>query len=308
MYDADLGYIPKPNMKRKVRVWSNAVVTHEAYGVRKTYTKGKGSISFLTVGDSYAYGVGVSDDQTWQSCLSKNFPSFKFVNAGVPGYGTAQSILRAQSLKHNILHNYLVVQILVGEDLARDQLKSKWGLLRPYLTKDAKDEAVKQNQPLDKFTSGTKYGNTNATLMDYIILNITLMHHVPQLREIRYQGIGRIRNSATIESDNPATIRQILSWSVEKANTLSDNVIWLLQYQPNLRMQEIQDERRMIIDLLKDRDQKVVDTYYALNRPGMSTTNGDLWQHGHHTEKGNLIVCNEMSEMLKNSLGILPRL
>ncbi len=45
------------------------------------------------IGDSYVQGYGLSDADTFVSKLQQKFPSIRFDNFGVPGYGTYQSFL-----------------------------------------------------------------------------------------------------------------------------------------------------------------------------------------------------------------------
>jgi hypothetical protein len=49
------------------------------------------------LGDSYVFGIGVSDDQTLSASLSRNLPSVDFINRGVPGYGTTHVMLQVCS-------------------------------------------------------------------------------------------------------------------------------------------------------------------------------------------------------------------
>ena len=47
----------------------------------------------VLVGDSYTFGLGVSDSETFQWFLSKQMPNRRFVNLGVPGWGTDQELV-----------------------------------------------------------------------------------------------------------------------------------------------------------------------------------------------------------------------
>lgn len=68
--------------------------TIDANGDRVTVPESSAEDIILIVGDSVAYGAGLSDDETLSSCLQRRYPDFKFVNAGVPGCGIRDSLAR----------------------------------------------------------------------------------------------------------------------------------------------------------------------------------------------------------------------
>ncbi len=56
-----------------------------------------GSQEVEILGDSYAFGTGVTDDQTLSAHLRRTVPSLHFTNRGVPGYGTTHVMLQVCS-------------------------------------------------------------------------------------------------------------------------------------------------------------------------------------------------------------------
>src|SRR3990172_10278725 len=89
-YDARVGSIPIPNQRGRITlpgVYSYSF-THDAHGRRIT-TGGlqvRASTTVLLLGDSFTYGVGVSDDETFASRLQALFDRAgrpaRIVNAG----------------------------------------------------------------------------------------------------------------------------------------------------------------------------------------------------------------------------------
>src|SRR5262245_41457465 len=47
----------------------------------------------LVLGDSFAYGIGVEDDETFSARLQALEPRLDVLNSGVNGYGTGQELL-----------------------------------------------------------------------------------------------------------------------------------------------------------------------------------------------------------------------
>jgi len=85
----EIGYEPLPNAG-----------DHNSDGLRdKEYSKEKppGVFRVVVIGDSLAYGLGVSRDQTWSSVLERllneKFPGqFEIINLAVPGYDIVQVV------------------------------------------------------------------------------------------------------------------------------------------------------------------------------------------------------------------------
>jgi hypothetical protein len=113
-YDADLGFVP-------------------TQGYRPTPVPGGVALNeppILVMGDSYAYGDEVSDEETWAAQLQP-LTSRRTVNAGVSGYGLDQIVLRAEQAARDVKPAALVL-VFIGEDLRRSEMKRVWGAEKPY--------------------------------------------------------------------------------------------------------------------------------------------------------------------------------
>jgi hypothetical protein len=82
------------------------------------------------VGDSYAYGDEVGDEETWAALLQE-FTHRRTVNAGVSGYGLDQIVLRAEKAARDVKPAALVL-MFIAEDLRRSEMKRVWGAEKPY--------------------------------------------------------------------------------------------------------------------------------------------------------------------------------
>jgi hypothetical protein len=93
-----------------VRGWSNrpdvsvpygepefsTTVTHNRFGYRSRpieHARTPGRARVLVLGDSFAYGVGVGDRETFSAQLEALAPELEVINTGVNGYGTGQELL-----------------------------------------------------------------------------------------------------------------------------------------------------------------------------------------------------------------------
>jgi hypothetical protein len=99
----------------------------------------------LVVGDSFAMGAEVDDDESWAAYLETTFDR-RVLAAGVPGYGFDQVVLRAEMLVETYRPDTLLVGF-IADDVERTRMRVLWGLQKPYF--DVVDGAlVLRNVPL----------------------------------------------------------------------------------------------------------------------------------------------------------------
>ena len=86
VHDTQLGWRMRPN-------YASPLATHDAVGYRRTSRPGAPSVGTIVVlGDSFTYGLGVGDDETYASHLARQ-TSHEVVNMGVNAYGADQALL-----------------------------------------------------------------------------------------------------------------------------------------------------------------------------------------------------------------------
>jgi lysophospholipase L1-like esterase len=74
----------------------STLVRHNAFGFRSPeipLEKPDGVCRVLVLGDSFTYGVGVENEETFVARIEELDPRLQVINAGVNGYGTAQELL-----------------------------------------------------------------------------------------------------------------------------------------------------------------------------------------------------------------------
>lgn len=113
-YDADLGFVPT-QFYRPTPLPAGVALAEPP---------------ILVVGDSYAHGDEVSDEETWATVLQALMHR-RTVNAGVSGYGLDQIVLRAEQAARDVKPAALVL-MFIAEDLRRSEMKRVWGAEKPY--------------------------------------------------------------------------------------------------------------------------------------------------------------------------------
>ena len=96
-----LGYAPRANitfkMSDSVPSWHGITVRTDSMGMRQNGEKSSADMVqvILIAGDSFTFGARVEGKDTWGACIEGK-TGMGVLNAGVWGYGTAQSLLRIE--------------------------------------------------------------------------------------------------------------------------------------------------------------------------------------------------------------------
>lgn len=71
----------------------------------------------LIVGDSFTFGLGANDNETFAALLNQGQQTDWFTNGAVPGYSPEQILLKATDLSRALKPDNLIVMIYLGNDL-----------------------------------------------------------------------------------------------------------------------------------------------------------------------------------------------
>ncbi len=80
----------------------------------------------LILGDSYTFGQGVEDAESFPSRLQERFPNLKIVNGGVSAWGTGQALLALRQYLAEYTDLKLVVYQFITADLERNYRRKSW--------------------------------------------------------------------------------------------------------------------------------------------------------------------------------------
>lgn len=134
-FDSELGWIPKENFSEEVNVWKTKVTILKD-GIRsngeidKTVQRADSDNLILAVGDSFTFGDGVSDNETWPAFLEANSKK-KVINGGVFAYGLDQSFLRMKSLTEKYDPEIIILSF-IPDDVSRSQYSTRDSKVKPY--------------------------------------------------------------------------------------------------------------------------------------------------------------------------------
>ncbi|MCH8045073.1 MAG: hypothetical protein IID44_15285 [Planctomycetes bacterium] len=135
LYDSELGWRNIPNWKATT---FGHQLTINSKGLRDReyeYDKPAGWRRILVLGDSFAWGYGVADEEIFTEVLEDRFEregtKWQVINAGVSGWGTDQQLLYLQSEGLKYQPDVVVLAFYVGNDLTNNTQSIQYGLNKP---------------------------------------------------------------------------------------------------------------------------------------------------------------------------------
>ena len=126
--DARLGFVGRPNY-----VSSDGALRYDAHSFRVTPAPEGVALDeppILVVGDSYAHGDEVRNEETWPAHLQALLHR-RVVNAAMSGYGLDQTVLRAAMVAPDVKPAAIVLSF-IADDARRAEMKRVWGVEKPY--------------------------------------------------------------------------------------------------------------------------------------------------------------------------------
>jgi len=149
-YDADLGWSPVPNFSDRNYFAPATPLQTNSRGFRSSEELAPqvpaGKIRVICSGDSFTFGEGVGNDDTWCQFLESLDNRIQAVNLGESGYGVDQMYLRylrdGAPLDHGV-HIFA----FITEDFRRMWLSNYIGYEKPFLTLQD-GQLVAENTPV----------------------------------------------------------------------------------------------------------------------------------------------------------------
>jgi len=143
-YDANLGWIPRSGASGEENYWHTRVTIDSRSFRSHPQLAPAGAPMILAAGDSFTFGDGVNDDESWPAHLER-LSSQHVVNAGVFGYGLDQMVLRTELVAPQLHPDWIVVAFY-PDDIRRCG-DSCYAAQKPYFTLQD-DKLVLQNVPV----------------------------------------------------------------------------------------------------------------------------------------------------------------
>jgi hypothetical protein len=141
--DPRLGFVGRPGYRS-----GDGALSYDAHGLRPTPPPAGVALAeppILVVGDSFAHGDEVRDDESWPARL-QGLAGRRVVNAAMSGYGIDQMVLRAEIVARDVKPAAIVMSF-IADDVRRAEMKRVWGAGKPYFEL-AGGKLVERNVPV----------------------------------------------------------------------------------------------------------------------------------------------------------------
>jgi hypothetical protein len=132
-YDPELGWSPVPNSKSMIALPRTVEVSHNSLGIRDAEYVADGRPAVLVMGDSLTWGYNVEASERFTDALGKDLSRYRFVNAGVSGFGTDQEFLFLQRLWGAVQPAIVVLIFCTDNDRTDNSRNQRYFSYKPYL-------------------------------------------------------------------------------------------------------------------------------------------------------------------------------
>ena len=273
-YDERLGYVPKAGLR------GNGAAP-----------AGTGA-PILAVGDSFTFGDEVGDGETWPAELQR-LTGRPVLNAGVPGYGFDQIVLRAEALAPRVRPQAIVVAF-IADDIRRTEMRRLWSADKPYFDlvadkPELRNVPVPPRAPAASTMSFWQKTLGYSFLYDFILRRLDLLHDW-------YGDHLRVHPAGTGER----IACQLTSRLAELQKTSAAPVLVVAEYDPVVWDDPTfaAEQRRMTAGLLacaKQNGLATLDTYDTL---AATEQPRKLYVQWHMSGEGNALVARLIARAL----------
>lgn len=296
-YDDRLGWVPREGFDEFINDsnWNNKRVSIDKSSFRiNKFNDEISKKNILVVGDSMTFGDQVSNEETWPSCLQE-ISNMGVKNGGVFGYGTGQALLRAKyEIENSNNYKFLILSSYIKDDFNRDRLNYSSGFPKPSLIKI--NGEIKWSKTSDKYKLGTKYNPNPNKILKNIWEKSFLASYIMHKNNFQQNISGDMLNSL---HPNAVSVEEAIDWSLINLSKINvPKKYFLIQYaaedMDNLKINEL---RKLIKEKSKNLNFKIIDSYEKVK----SLPSKLVW-NGHHTPKGNNLLCEEVFTFIKKDL------
>ncbi|HVU34246.1 MAG TPA: SGNH/GDSL hydrolase family protein [Opitutaceae bacterium] len=177
-FDAALVVVPKPGTARFQGAEFDTVIHVSPSRVRTQPPAKPAAPLVVMAGDSYTFGWGVNDDETYSWLLQEDY-GYHTVNTGVPGYGTPGELLRLRRMGLLTKIDALVIQFC-DNDWPVNQ-----GFVRaPFRSPTAREAQSSWDELLAYHRQPVTYFNVLADVARYVRIESRGIHRIDALRSL----------------------------------------------------------------------------------------------------------------------------
>ncbi|OGW83294.1 MAG: hypothetical protein A2Z83_04610 [Omnitrophica bacterium GWA2_52_8] len=307
-YHDVLGWYPQPDKTARLETpLIHQEIHTNAAGFRgeRNYAENKnsGGPRILAVGDSFTFGFGVADSETFSRRLEERNPALEVLNAGVPGYGIDQVLMLYREIGRKYHPDVVLVDVFPEMGWRATRAFTAGGYAKPFFKLTAQGELELQNVPVPKpyaMTQG-QFPNLFQHSFWQAVLKKSMLYQWIRARLLRLS-----RNVYLIDpdlSDEWKISRKILSQLLrEIRKDGAEPVLVMIPPEYWVRSPEKNQPRRSMLRFAKREHVPVVDLTTAFYEAGKKSSVEDYYirDDWHWTAKGHALAAAEIESFLKS--------
>ena len=199
-YHPTLGWFSKKNQTSRLVKNSGEVPLHTGEegargSARYAHPKPAGVKRITAFGDSFTFGFGVKDDETFPDQLEKLMPGTEVLNFGVPGYGVDQIVLAAEEMAAVYQPDVILVTLYPEDFWRATRAFNDAGHGKPYFTLSPEGKLQLNQSPVPE---GKQF---SVTQFPVILLKNPLQRilDASRLLSLTARAFGRLRKAMGLE-------------------------------------------------------------------------------------------------------------
>lgn len=148
-YDAELGWVPKPNSISMVTNARTIHVRHNSLGLRDDEFSLDDKPTIMFLGDSFVWGLDSEAGERFSDLLKPKIRDYKVLAAGISGYGTDQEYLLLRRLWPLVKPSVVVLVFCTHNDRQDNSTNIRYeGYHKPYFTIGPGGQLELKGQPV----------------------------------------------------------------------------------------------------------------------------------------------------------------
>jgi len=294
-YDPDLGWVPRPEASREATYYGTQV-TILPDGIRSNGDEEAiptEAAPVLAVGDSFTFGDGVSDDETWPAILERLLRR-RVINGGVFNYGIDQSYLRLRSLRERYAPSTIVFSF-ISNDINRAELSVRTGVGKPYF--DVADGSLRlRNVPVPRLSRKTGHPALLQWMLGYSLTAHTVLMNY-RFNKWYLRGIWD-ENETRAHRDG-LRVTCLVFDELERIEREEGIDVYVLAQYGRWETGESLDLTRRAVECARDEGLTVVDLLPSLTElKSRDEQDYERLYHGHMSPEGNAFVAERLARAI----------
>ncbi len=258
-------------------------------------------IKIIVLGDSYAFGWGVQNDETFAVKLEHQYRNLEMINLGVVGYGIDQMYLCYKELGREFHADYVIISVFPEDFWRATRAFSETGHGKPYFTLSSEGVLKLNNVPV-KGAEDLQYNQFPDLIEQNAfekIMNHSVIYRLAKKVFIKYgKNLGAVDPNTTDEWRLGKAILHELIQEIRKSG--AQPIIIIIPPVRWLHDSQIESIQKSLWHLRDQENVEIFDltTYFQKSLGNKNLTDFYIQDDWHWTKNGHEVVAAVLNDYL----------